>query len=708
MPGNIYLKDLGLQGPEDIFIINSSIYVADTGNSRVLIYNIKNGERRILGEGTLSSPCGIFVTDDLNVYVADKVAKAVFIFDDSGTLKKTIGRPDNYLFSELSEYTPKNVVVTDEGNIYVCGESAYEGLMQFSPEGEFEGYFAANRKHLTFTETLEDMLLSEKMKQNSLMRRPRTIFNLDINNRNLIYTVTQTNEYDTETQTHLAKEENCIKQFNLAGVNIMSANNFMDDAWNFVDVASGDYGNVYAVTNTGLIYEYDKEGNVIFSFGGRAVSSDRNGLFTYAAAIDTDENGFVYVLDREKGFVEVFYPTNFAIMTHQAIYDLENGDYKAAEASWGAVLKLNGMARNAHIGYGKTLLHQQRYNEAMRQFRLAGDREYYSEAFWQLRDDWLNEHMIYILLLIIAFVIYVIISSLIKRKKPIVKTSYLKKIPTTPAARFAHDIGYVGYMLKHPIDGYYYLKRGEAGSLLSTGILYFVIFAVYIADSMLRGYANNQYGYYVETSGKGMTKILLPKGWHSINIVKGSVEQASATLFSSSNPVSLVENNTLEVFESESIIETSKIKVMWATGFADSYDIECSLDGESWSSIKEESSEYTVTNGAGSVDTVDCDNIYAKYFRIVPQENGDSGEPAVNAIEIYGKTGSEIYAVKEDINIWENFSENSYDIPFETAYTDFSKEMPYQGRLIIASFMIAVVFAGEAILIINSRRKRLH
>lgn len=488
LPGNIYLKNLGLQSPEDIFIKNGCIYVADTGNSRVLIYNIESGDKRILGEGVLSSPCGIFVTEDLKVYVADKGAKAVFIFDNGGELKKTIGRPDNYLFSDLSEYTPKNVIVTGEGNIYVCGESAYEGLMQFSPEGEFEGYFAANQKHLTFKETVEDMLLSEKMKQNSLMRRPRTIFNLDINNRNLIYTVTQTNEYDTETQTHSAKEENCIKQFNLAGVNILSANDFMDDAWNFVDVASGDYGNVYAVTYTGLIYEYDSEGNVIFSFGGRAVSSDRNGLFTYAAAIDTDENGFVYVLDREKGFVEVFYPTDFAIMTHQAIYDLENGDYEAAEASWGAVLKLNGMARNAHIGYGKTLLHQQRYTEAMQQFRLAGDREYYSEAFWQQRDDWLNEHMIYILVLIIAFVLYVIVSSLIKRKRPSKEISYLKKIPTTPMARFGHDLGYIGYMLKHPIDGYYYLKRGDAGSLLSAGILYFVIFAVYIADSMLRGF----------------------------------------------------------------------------------------------------------------------------------------------------------------------------------------------------------------------------
>lgn len=270
--------------------------------------------------------------------------RAVFVFSASGERKLMIERPDSKLFSELSDYTPKNVVVTTNGNIYVCSENAYEGLMQFSPEGEFEGYFGANHKHLTAKEIFSDLLLSDNMKQNELMRRPRTIKNLDINDRDLIYTVTQTNEYDIETQTHLAKQENCLKEYNLAGVNILSPNSFMQDAWNFEDVAAGQNGTVYAVTSTGLIYEYDSEGNVIFSFGGRAVSSDRNGLFTYATAIDTDEDGFIYVLDREKAFVEVFYPTDFAIMTHQAIFDLENGDYEAGEKSWGSVLALNGMS----------------------------------------------------------------------------------------------------------------------------------------------------------------------------------------------------------------------------------------------------------------------------------------------------------------------------------------------------------------------------
>lgn len=94
------------------------------------------------------------------------------------------------------------------------------------------------------------MLLSDNMKQNELMRRPRTIKNLDINDRDLIYTVTQTNEYDIETQTHLAKQENCLKEYNLAGVNILSPNSFMQDAWNFEDVAAGQNGTVYAVTST--------------------------------------------------------------------------------------------------------------------------------------------------------------------------------------------------------------------------------------------------------------------------------------------------------------------------------------------------------------------------------------------------------------------------------------------------------------------------
>lgn len=180
LPGNIYQKDAGLSQPEDIFIRGGEIYTADTGNARILISSIQTGESREIKDDAMVNPCGLFVTDNGDIYVADRGAPAVFVFSASGERKLMIERPDSKLFSELSDYTPKNVVVTTNGNIYVCSENAYEGLMQFSPEGEFEGYFGANHKHLTAKEIFSDLLLSDNMKQNELMRRPRTIKNLDI------------------------------------------------------------------------------------------------------------------------------------------------------------------------------------------------------------------------------------------------------------------------------------------------------------------------------------------------------------------------------------------------------------------------------------------------------------------------------------------------------------------------------------------------
>lgn len=488
MPGNIYMRNLGLSTPEDLFIVGKTMYVADTGNQRIVIYNMETRESWSFGQGILQNPRGLYVTDAGDIYVADGSGQAVYIFDSKGNQKQKIGRPQSYLFSELSEYSPKNVVVTKEGNIFVCGEGAYEGLMQFDAKGEFQGYFATNKKYLTFMEIVEDLILSEELKQDMVMRRPRSIFNLDISDRDLVYTVTQTDEMTYAWKAAAAKQENCLKLHNLAGVNILSRDEFMMDEWNFVDVAAGPYGNSYALTYTGLIYEYDSNGELIFSFGGRAVGDERNGIFTYSIAIETDDNGFIYVLDREKGFVQVFYPTDFAIATHQAIHDLENGNYETSEQTWSAVLKLNGSARIAHMGYGKTLFHQQRFEEALEEFRFAQDREYYSDAFWEIRDEWLTNNMIYILIVLVLFVIYVIVSGIIQKRRPPKAVVKVKEIPKTKGKRFLHDILYFRYMLKHPIDGYYYLKRGHAGSVGSATFLYLVLFVVYLADTLLRGF----------------------------------------------------------------------------------------------------------------------------------------------------------------------------------------------------------------------------
>lgn len=490
IPSAIYLKDAGLSQPNDIFISGNLMYLADTGNKRLVIYDLIKKKIDTVENDSFASPSGIFVSDS-NIYVADKDAEAVFIMDLHGKLLKTIKRPQNSpLMGTESIFKPVNVVVSANGNIFVVGESAYEGLMQFSPEGEFQGYFAANKRSMTLLEQLQEKIFTDKQKEQMLSRKPRAIQNIDISPRDLIYSVTQSAEISYSWSNAEKKTENALKMHNMAGTNILSTSKFMDDEWNFVDIASGPYGNSYALTYTGLIYEYDSEGNLIFSFGGRAVSGDRYGLFTYAQALDLDKNGFIYVLDKERALVQVLTPTDFAVLTHKAIYDLENGNYGESEENWLNILQLNGMSKIAHIGYGKSLMRQQRYSEACEHFKIANDISNYSECFWEIRNDLINNYIIYAVAVGFIVLVLVVTRQIFARKKvKEVYSSYnLSELRGGCFSRLASNLKYSLTVLRHPFDANYYLKTQKRGDFISATVLIFAAFSVYMLNSLKRGF----------------------------------------------------------------------------------------------------------------------------------------------------------------------------------------------------------------------------
>ena len=477
LPCGVLLKEAGLSQPQDIFIKGDEIYIADSGNARVLVYNMKNKSVRTVGDGIFTSPSGVFVSADDTVYVADSKAPAVFILSPSGKLLRTIGKPDSYLFGKNSVYAPKNVSVSSQGNIYVVGEGAHEGLMQFDFDGTFQGYFAANKRSLTFLERVQEIIYTDVQKRKQLSRIAQPIYNIDMTSQDLIYSVTQAADRYSAGADSGAKTHNLVQLHNLGGNDIFPSSLKMRDEWNFVDIASGIYSNCYALTQTGLIYEYDSSGELVFSFGGRAMADDKNGLITDAVAIDVDGEGYIYVLDRERALIQIFMPTDFAIATQRAIYYLDTGNYEDSEDIWNEVLKLNGMSRIAHLGLGKTLLRQQRYSEALKQFKIANDTENYSAAFWELRSAWLDRNILYlsgaVLLVFIGFIFY---------------GKYRKRHPSLAHNKFIGDVLYIGNILRHPVDSQYYLNRGERGSVKSATVLYLMAFAVFGADMLLRGF----------------------------------------------------------------------------------------------------------------------------------------------------------------------------------------------------------------------------
>ena len=483
LSGTDYCREIGLSQPNDLFYYKDSLYITDTGNGRIAVLELNTQKATFFGQGELMSPMGIFVSGDGTVYVADSKKEAVVIFNSDKTVKQVIGRPDSYLFSDRTLFNPVNVVVSSQGNIFVVGQGTSEGIMQFDRSGEFQGFFANNKYKMSFMERIEDLILTEEQLSAMLSRTPRPIANIDITDDDLIFSVTQSEDmdrYNVGSQT-----ENHLKLHNMAGVNIYSQNSLLKEEWNFTDVAAAKNGNVYALTKTGLIDEYDENGNLIFSFGGRAAANDRNGMFTGASAVDVGDNGYLYILDKERGLIQTMFPTDFADFTHQAINELNKGNYTSSEQTWKDLLQFNSMSRFAHIGYGKTLLYQQRYSEAMEHFKLANDKANYSEAFWQLRNNWINNNMLYIILILILSVACYTVYGCIRRKRG---TAPKEKGTRAPQNGLINQIMYSSRMLKAPFDSYYEIKLERRASVISATILYFIAFIVYLFDTFARAY----------------------------------------------------------------------------------------------------------------------------------------------------------------------------------------------------------------------------
>ena len=131
-----------LNAPEDMIVDKSEgrVYIADTGNKRVVVTGLDGKVLTVIGEGVLSQPTGLAIGNGY-LFVCDKTNKLVYIYDKSTyELATTIDRPDNPLVGANTPYVPTKITVDSRGNMYLVSEGCVSGLMQINMEGEFVGY----------------------------------------------------------------------------------------------------------------------------------------------------------------------------------------------------------------------------------------------------------------------------------------------------------------------------------------------------------------------------------------------------------------------------------------------------------------------------------------------------------------------------------------------------------------------------------------
>lgn len=468
------ITNLGLKKPEDIFFDDkNNLYIADTGNKRIVVYNTDLGiVTKEITNPALNTPRGVYVTKNGNIYVADSSASAAFCFSPDGELLKTFERPDSPAFGD-TEFKPYRIAVDLRGSLYIIGEGVYNGIIQLSVEGEFLGYFSSNKSSRTFVQFLQDIFFTDAQKAGLIDRVPTTFSNVFTDKRGIVYS--------TSMGEQASFDGTGVKKHNMAGTNM-----FKDGVWSFnalTDLTVDKNGIIYAVDISGKVFIYAPDGEIIFMFGGDRTEDDIAGLYSSLMGVAIADNGQLWTVDNEKSFLQSYSPSEYTLSIFKALKLFDEGNYVEAGNQWEDVLRYNQMSSLAHYGLGKSLLYRQIYDEASEHFEIAGYRYYYSQSFWETRNEWLLANLYWIL--IVAVVILLAVTSLkyIDRKhrvKNFIKT-YTTKLRNV---KILKNVFFTAKVSRHPLDAYYYLKRKQGGSFISALVCFLLFFFAFIYNQI--------------------------------------------------------------------------------------------------------------------------------------------------------------------------------------------------------------------------------
>ncbi|MDD4000612.1 MAG: hypothetical protein PHX62_06945 [Bacilli bacterium] len=483
---------VSFSNPKDLFIDSEDyLYIVDSGNQRVVVLDKDNEFILEFGSDRFQQPRGIYVRENL-IYIADYGkdddlnSGRIYLYTFNKDLKEVaflreFDRPDSVVLKvENFIYRPEKIAVDSNKTMYVVVEGAYNGILLIDKENRFLNYFAPNTVSTTFKQKLIKFFYGDNKNTNLKKILPSPPFNVFLDDSGYIYTVTKT----------IIRNDigDGLKKVNIGGVNFFPLEMVL--ASNFVSACTRDVGNVYAVSQSGFICEYDLEGNILFIFGGNTEGIDQLGLFNSASAIATNSRGNLFVLDDNDGSYQIFNPTVFASKVHAALGFYNNGQYLESKALWEEVLRYNSMFDLAHKGIGMAYLLENDFHSALEKFELANAKAEYSEAFWEIRNLWLTDYFGYLLVVIVFITSVFSVLNILKRKTNLFLLLQ-EKVKPFFQRKPIHDFLLLFRFIRHPFDTTYILKTDKTISV-GNGLLFLtLLFGINILGITCTGFIFN-------------------------------------------------------------------------------------------------------------------------------------------------------------------------------------------------------------------------
>ena len=405
------IKNLGdygiLSNAEDLFYDSLGyLYVADTGNNRVLKMTT-SGEVLLeitSGMGTdLNSPRGVFVDDEGQIWIADTGNLRIVVLDKNGNDVREMGKPESDVLGDDFTFDIEKICINNMGYVFALKGA---NIMKINSKNEFLSYMGTPDVGFSFTRFLIRKFGSLEQRERTERVEPTAYNNFTIGADGNMYGVLASGTSGQIRRLNSVGENTYPE--NSFGFNIYKQGELTPTEPTFNDIAVDSNGIITTVDQwTGLIYQYDTEGNLLTTFGG---IGNRSGMFTRPNSIVVDKAGNLYVLDWSANNIQVFEPTAFIEQVHDAIVLQAAGNYEDAKSYWEAVLDIDSNYSLAHKCIGKILYKEGDYTESKRQYELAEDKEGYSTSFSEERHEFIRDF--FFLIVAVVVVLLVIIGKL--------------------------------------------------------------------------------------------------------------------------------------------------------------------------------------------------------------------------------------------------------------------------------------------------------
>jgi len=425
----IYGHDLGIDDFKNATDIDCDseglLYILDEEDNKVIV--LKNDLtldrvikiKQTLKDGTeisLSDAQGITVTDD-KIYICDTENSRMLVFDKkSGKYINMITTPKSKALEEGFIFKPIKASIDEEGNYYIVSNGTYEGIVNLDAKGEFLGFFAANEATASAWELFWRRFSTVEQRKKSIQFVPQDLSSVDIDEFGFFFVTSRIEQNNSMVKRVNPGGNDVIR--NISGISIVGDIGVSkNDVSSFIDVTAGKY-KIYACLDSirGKIFCYNNDGYLIYTFGA---ISDQKGGFSVPSAITYLNDERIAVLDNRMNSVTVFSPTEYAKNINIAINLNNQLKYDDAVDEWRNVLAYNQNYEFAQNMIGNSYYNSGDYKQALYYYKQAHNKEMYSTVKEAIRKDWLDSYLTYIVIGVIALIVLVYVIKFIKwRKNP--------------------------------------------------------------------------------------------------------------------------------------------------------------------------------------------------------------------------------------------------------------------------------------------------